>query len=480
MSVDDIRSERLKKLDSLKSAGIDPYPAESERTHDNVSFQGSFDNLLDSGEKVTLGGRIMSLRHHGGLVFVDLFDGTGRVQTILKKDEVGEQTFHQFLDFVGVSDFIEVTGVAFITKRGMNSLLASSWRMTTKSIRQVPDEWFGLKDEDERYRKRYIDMLLNPNVAELIKKRSVFWNAIRSFMLERDFIEVETPILETKPVGAVARQFIAHHNALDIDVYLRISPELWHKRLLIGGLPKVFEIGRVFRNEGMSYEHAQDYTVFEFYQAYQDAREGVPMCIDLYRHAAKEAFGTLQFSIYDFKVDLGAEWQIIDFHSFMNDHYGFDPREATVEIVRRALDGQNISYDVDLDVKNGVILLWKQIQKKLSGPLVLAKTPSYLAPLGKKSQDDPRVMDEYKFIIAGGEVGHCFNELNDPVDQLERLEQQQFSRSTDTEKVDYDHVEALEYGMPPTFGLGLSERFFSFLAGISIREAQSFPLMKPQ
>lgn len=280
---DDTRAERLAELEILKQHGIDPYPAESFRTHDNRTFAESFEKLLKSGEKVTLAGRIMSRRDQGSIIFVDLFDGTARVQALIKKDDLGEESFKLFSETVDTSDFIEVTGTPFTTKRGANSLLGTSWRMLAKSLRQVPDEWFGLKDEDERYRKRYLDMLLGPKVAETARQRSIFWNAIRSFMLERNFLEVETPVLETKTGGAEARPFITHHNALDLDVYLRISTELWHKKLMVGGIPKTFEIGRVFRNEGMSYEHAQDYTHFEFYQAFGDAREGVPMLVELYR-----------------------------------------------------------------------------------------------------------------------------------------------------------------------------------------------------
>jgi len=483
MSIDDIQLERLKKLEILKEAGIDPYPAESERTHDNVSFQGFFGDLLDSGDKITLGGRIMSLRNQGGLVFVDLFDGTGRVQTILKKDEIGEKNFDQFLDLVGVSDFIEVTGVAFITKRGVNSLLASSWRMTAKSIRQVPDEWFGLKDEDERYRKRYIDMLLNPEVAELIKKRSTFWNSIRSFMLERDFVEVETPILETKTGGAEARPFITHHNALDIDVYLRISHELWHKKLIIGGLPKVFEIGRVFRNEGMSFEHAQDYTHFEFYEAYQDARKGVPMLIELFREIAQKTFGTLTFQIKEHVVDLGKEWEWLDYNTLILDRYGFDPRTVTLEEVKKHLDAENIPYESSTDIGRSVDLLWKQIRKSITGPAILTGMPVYLEPLAKKTKSDPRVVDRFQVVFGGSEIAKAFNELNDPIDQRRRFEEQQALRDAGDEEAqmaDFEYVEAIEYGMPPTFGFGMSERCFSFLAGKSIREAQLFPLMRPK
>lgn len=487
MSSDDIRSERLKKLDMLKEAGIDPYPAESERTHDNISFLASFDDLISSGKAATLGGRIMSLRDQGGLVFVDLFDGTARVQAILKKDEIGEKMFDQFIDLVGVGDFIEVTGGVFVTKRGMNSLLASSWRMTAKSIRQIPDEWFGLKDEDERYRKRYIDMLLNPDVVELTKKRSIFWNAIRSFMLKRGFVEVETPILETKTGGAEARPFVTHHNALDIEVYLRISHELWHKKLIIGGLPKVFEIGRVFRNEGMSYEHAQDYTHFEFYEAYQDARKGIPMLMELYRTVAQETFGTLKFQIGEHAVDLGEEWKHLDYATLMKEHYGFDPRDvdqspgAGRALIKKYHDK---AYDGDIEeAGRAVDFLWKQVRKTIAGPAILTGMPVYLEPLAKKTKDDPRVVDRFQILLGGSEVGKAFNELNDPIDQRERFEEQQALRDAgdkEAQMADFEYVEAMEYGMPPTFGFGVSERLFSFLAGKSIREAQLFPLMRPK
>jgi len=483
MPADDIQSERLKKLAILREQGIEPYPAESFRTHENAFFLESFQSILASQEKITLAGRIMSLRGQGGIIFVDLFDGTARVQALIKKDSIGEKSFSLFLETVSVSDFIEVSGVAFVTKREMNSLLAGTWRMIAKSLHQVPDEWFGLKDEDERYRKRYLDMLLNPEVADTVKKRSVFWNTIRSFMLERNFIEVETPILETKTGGAEARPFITHHNTLDIDVYLRISHELWHKKLIVGGLPKVFEIGRVFRNEGMSYEHAQDYTHFEFYEAYQDARKGVPMVIEMYRNAAKKTFGTLKFSMHGFDVDLGGEWKQFDFNELMRDRYGFDPRDVSLDEVKRHLDKEKIKYEPAVCVGRGVDLLWKQIRKTIGGPAILTGMPIYLEPLAKKNAKDPRVVDRFQFLIGGSELGKGFNELNDPQDQRERFEAQQRLRDAGDEEAqmaDFEYVEAMEYGMPPMFGFGVSERLFSFLAGKSIREAQTFPLMRPK
>jgi len=305
-------------------------------------------------------------------------------------------------------------------------------------------------------------------------------------MIERDFVEVETPILETKTGGAEAMPFITHHNALDLNVYLRISHELWHKKLIIGGLPKVFEIGRVFRNEGISHEHAQDYTHFEFYESYQDARKGIPMLIELYRVVAQKTFGTLQFKIREHTIDLEKEWEWLDYNKLFQDSYGFDPREvdhspgAGRELLKKYY---NIAYDGDIkETGRAVDFLWKQIRKTIAGPVILTGIPVYLEPLAKKTRLDSRTVDRFQIILGGSEVGKAFNELNDPIDQCERFKEQQLLRDRGDEEAqmpDFEYVEAMEYGMPPTFGFGVSERLFSFLAGKSIREAQIFPLMKP-
>lgn len=482
--LEDVRAEREKKIALLREQGMEAYPAESFRTLDNATFLASFDTLAASGGTATLAGRIMSLRDQGGIVFIDLFDGTARVQGLLKKDDMDEANFDLFMQAADAGDFVEVTGTAFTTKRGMNSLAAKSWRMLAKALRPMPDEWYGLKDEDERYRKRYLDILLNPEVSELIRKRSVFWNAVRAFMLKRGFTEVETPVLETMTGGAEARPFVTHHNALDIDVYLRISVgELWQKKLMVGGLPKTFEIGRIFRNEGMSYEHANDYTSFEFYEAYQDAREGVPMLIELYRTVAEETFGTQQFTIGEFTVDLSKEWDQYDFNDLMKKKYGFDPRDVSLADVKAALDKEKIAYEPSVDVGRGVDMLWKKIRKTIAGPAVMTGMPVYLEPLAKKSPTDGRVVERFQILLAGSEVGKAFNELNDPIDQRTRFDEQQKLRDAGDEEAqmaDFEYVEAMEYGMPPMFGFGVSERLFSFLAGKSIREAQAFPLMRPK
>ncbi len=486
MSVlEDIRNERIKKRELLESRGFLAYPSITRRTHSIKEFTTSFDDFEQDGTAITIAGRIMSLRAHGGSSFFDIYDGTARVQCYIKSDEVGEETYTLFQDVVDQSDIVEAEGVAFVTKRGEKSLLLKNWRMLAKSIQPVPDEWFGVKDEDERYRRRYLDILLNKEVVERIQKRSLFWNTARTFLLERGFLEVETPVLENTTGGAEARPFVTHHNALDIDVYLRISAgELWQKKLMVAGLPKTFEIGRIFRNEGMSAEHLQDYTQLEFYEAYKDYHEGMIMITDLYRNLAQKTFGTMQFAIGDFEVDLSAQWKEYDFCALIKDKFGIDPLTVKTEQVIALLKEKHIEFDAKtINVERGVDLLWKQIRKTISGPGFLVNVPVYLEPLAKRSKNDPRVVERFQVILAGSEMGKGFSELNDPIDQHERFMHQQLLRDAgddEAQMADMEFVEALEYGMPPTFGFGVSERLFSFLANVSVREGQIFPLMRPR
>ncbi|HEX8946707.1 MAG TPA: lysine--tRNA ligase [Candidatus Paceibacterota bacterium] len=485
MALEDIRNERLAKLAHLRKEGIEAYPAHSARTHSAALFLEQHTALEASGESATLAGRVMSIREHGGSVFLDLFDGTARVQGYLRKDGVGEESFALFASTVDVGDFIECAGTAFTTKRGQPSLLVSGWRMLAKSLRPIPDEWFGIKDEEERYRKRYLDILLSKELADRFRRRSAFWNTIRSFLLERGYIEVETPVFETATGGADARPFVTHHNALDIEVYLRISAgELWQKRLMVAGLPKVFEIGRIFRNEGMSAEHAQDYTQVEFYEAYKDYEQGMAMITELYRKIADEVYGTRQFTIRDHQVDFDAEWQRYDFCALIKKEYGIDPLSTSADEVRSVLEDRNIAFDTKgFNLERGVDTLWKQIRKGVSGPGFLVGVPVYLESLAKKSEKDPRVVERFQVLIAGSEVGKGFSELNDPLDQAQRFAHQQALRDAGDDEAqmnDASYVEAMEYGMPPTFGFGVSERLFDFLEGVSIREGQIFPLLRPK
>lgn len=484
MSLENIRNERLAKIERLKEDGINPFPSHSSRTHSGVVFLEKHSTLEEDKEPVTLAGRVMSIREHGGSVFFDIFDGTARVQGYLKKDVSGDEVFSFFAKTVDVGDFIECSGTAFTTKRGMPSLSVFSCRILAKSVRPIPDEWFGIKDEDKRYRKRYLDILISKELADRFRRRSIFWNTIRTYLLSHGYVEVETPVLETATGGADARPFVTHHNALDIDVYLRISAgELWQKRLMVAGLPKVFEIGRIFRNEGMSAEHAQDYTQVEFYEAFKDYEQGMEMVTELYRKIADDVYGKRTFTIRGYEVDLDASWERYDFCKLINDKFGIDPLNTTVDDVRGALESNDIKFDKKgFNLERGIDTLWKHIRKTLSGPGFLIGVPVYMEPLAKRSEKDPRVVERFQVLIAGSEVGKGFSELNDPLDQAERFAHQQELRDAGDDEAqmnDKSYVEALEYGMPPTFGFGVSERLFSFLEGVSVREAQIFPIMRP-
>ncbi len=485
MALIDIRNERIKKLEKLKEKGIDAYPSHVSRTHTVKEFLDAHTVLVEKDDTVVVDGRVMSVRTHGGSLFLDIYDGTGRVQGYLKKDDIGEDAFSSFEGVVDIGDVIELSGTAFTTKRGAPSLLVHSWKMLAKSLRPIPDTWFGIKDEEERYRKRYLDLLLSKDLTDRFRRRSLFWNTIRTYLLEKHFIEVETPVLETTTGGADARPFVTHHNALDIDVYLRISAgELWQKRLMIAGIPRVFEIGRIFRNEGMSYEHAQDYTQLEFYRAFSDYEEGMDMITDMYHIIADKVYGTRTFSIKEFTVNLDAKWERYEYCALIKKEFGIDPLETSVEDIRKVLDDRHILFKPKgFNLERGVDILWKQIRKTLSGPGFLIGVPVYLEPLAKRNKKDPRVVDRFQVILAGSEIGKGFSELNNPIDQAERFSHQQKLREAGDDEAqmnDTNYVEALEYGMPPTFGFGVSERLFSFLEGVSIREGQLFPLLRPK
>jgi lysyl-tRNA synthetase class 2 len=482
--IDDIRAERLKKVALLREKGMDPYPAVSERTQDNAQFLTDFASSVASKKAVTLAGRIMSLRGQGGIVFVDLQDGSARVQSLIKKDEIGEEAFTLFEDAVDAGDFIEVTGTAFTTNRGVNSLSATRWRMLSKSLRPVPTEWFGIKDEDERYRKRYLDILLNSASCGLVLKRAKFWSAVRHFHEDHGFLEVQTPVLEITTGGGDANPFATHHNALNIDVYLRISAgELWQKRLMVAGLPKTFEIGRIFRNEGMSAEHAQDYEQCEGYWAYADFKKMYTFLTECFRFVAQETFGTEKFLIRGFDIDLSGEWPTIDYAEEIMRQTSVDIWTADETTMRAKLSDLKVSFEDGAGKERLTDALWKHCRKSIGGPAILINEPKTMSPLAKSSPADARVVERFHFIIAGSELGQGYSELNDPIDQRMRFEEQQAMRDSgdkEAQMADMEFVEALEYGMPPTAGHGFSERLFSFLAGVPIREGQLFPLMRPR
>jgi lysyl-tRNA synthetase class 2 len=483
-NLDEIRQARLNKLAILKEKGIDPYPAVTHATHTLAQLVVDFAGLESEKTVVTAVGRVMSFRSQGGLIFFDLFDGTGRFQSLLKKD-TAEEAFGLFDQVVDIGDFVEVSGTLFVTKRGQQTIEVSSWNMVSKSLSPLPEKWAGLQDVDEKMRKRYLDILFNDDVRDMIVKKAKFWQSIRNFLVQEGFLEVETPVIENTTGGADARPFATHHNALDIDVYLRISAgELWQKKLMVAGFPKVFEIGRIFRNEGMSPEHLQDYTQMEFYWAYADYKKGMELVERMYKHVAMETFGTLEFKIGNFDVNLGNKWEIFDYTETILKITGVDISTADLKDIEGALKKFDIKYDTKgWNKLRAIDSLWKYCRKQIGGPGFLVGIPTELSPLAKTDTKNPAIVQQFQPLIGGSELGKGYSELNDPIDQANRFEAQSKLREAGDEEAqmyDYDFVEALEHGMPPTCGFGLSERVFAFLSNKPARETQIFPLMKPR
>ncbi len=503
-SYKEVRQVRLDKLQKIKDAGINPYPARTERGFSlaGVLEQTCFEELSGAATSVTLAGRVMSLRPQGGLIFLHVYDGTAKFQGLLKKEEGVKISvngvndlenlesgsldgFDFFNEVVDIGDFVELSGKLFVTKRGEKTIAVESWKMLSKSLRPLPEKWHGIQDVEEKLRRRYLDILFNEDIRDLFIKKAKFWNAVRTFLQKENFLEVETPILETTTGGADARPFATHHNSLDLDVFLRISAgELWQKELMVAGYPKVFEIGRIFRNEGMSAEHLQDYTQLEFYWAYADYKKGMELVERLYKHVAFETFGTLEFTIGDHHVDLGKTWEIFDYTETIKKMTGVDISTADLSEIESKLNDLKVQYDKKGWNKSRAIdTLWKYCRRKISGPGFLVGVPKEISPLAKSSEKNINIVERFQPLIAGSELGNGYSELNDPIDQAERFAAQSALREAGDDEAQmfaHEFVEALEYGMPPTCGFGMSERVFAFLANKPVREAQIFPLMRPK
>jgi lysyl-tRNA synthetase class 2 len=484
-SIEELRADRLKKKALLEEKGINPYPAESHRTDAIEVFLNRFSSYENDKHSITLAGRIMSKRGQGGITFCDLYDGTGKVQAFFKADEMDATVYELFDDTVDIGDFIEVTGSAYTTQRGAPSIFVSDWRMLTKSLRPIPDAWYGLKDDDERYRKRYLDILQNQELRDLFVKKAKFWQSLRSFLVNEGFLEVETPTLEVTTGGAEARPFQSHHNDFDMDLYFRISVgELWQKRLLAAGFPKTFEIGRVYRNEGSSPEHLQEFTNMEFYAAYMDYNQGIELTERMIKTVVEETFGTLQFSSRGYAFDLSVPaWPRIAYVDIVLEKTGINVLEASEEAMKNKLQELGVAYE-GANRERLTDTLWKYCRKQIAGPVWLIDVPKIVSPLAKAKPENPLLTERVQLIVAGAECTNGFSELNDPIDQAERFaNQKKLIEEGDEEAMmsDDEFVEMLEHGMPPAFGFGIGgERFFAFLVDKPLRETQLFPLLKPK
>ena len=485
-TLEEFRNSRLNKLDKLRDLGVNPYPAKSFKDINNSEILQDFEKF--EGKDVVISGRITSLRKHGKLVFIDIKDSTGKIQLFIK-EEVLKEADHKSseldfkdLELLDSGDFAEGFGKVIKTQTGEISVSVETLRILGKSIRPMPDMWDGLKDKEVRLRRRYLDTNINKEVYDRFIRRAKFWETHREFFKENGFIEMNIPVLEQTPGGADAKPFVTHMDAIDQDLYLRISQELYLKRLIGGGYSKVFEIGPRFRNEGLSDEHLPEHMAMEFYWAYANWEEGMEFIKKLFEKIFDEVYdGRRTFKIRDFEVDFSKGWKVIDFAEIIKERFGIDVFETNYSEIEKACKDHEMRNVSDKNLHRSIDNLWKELRKTVAGPAFLINHPKYLSPLAKSSTEFPHITERFQPIIAGSELGNGWSEINDPLDQLERFKEQQGLREMGDDEaqwLDIDYVEMLEYGMPPTFGYGHSERTFWFLEDVSAREGVPFPQLK--
>ncbi len=479
----ELRAERLKKLENLKSLGINPYPAKIELSGEKISSAKAKELLDDSQadfENKLVAGRVMTIRGQGKILFIDLADQEGKIQVVLKVDILGEEKIKIFFENIDGGDFVAFSGKLFVTQRGEKSLEATDFQILAKSLLPIPSSFYGLENEEELLRKRYLDFALNKEKRDLFFRKAKFWNTVRDFMNEKGFLEVTTPTIETTTGGAEARPFKTFHNDYDIEVFMRICiGELWQKRLLSGGFEKVFEIGKAYRNEGSSPMHLQEFTNCEFYWSYADYNDGMELIKELYLKIVKEVYGKTEFTLGEHTFDFAQEWKMIRYVDEVKSQTGIDLNTATEEEMKKKLIELGVKWDGE-NRERLTDTLWKYCRKKISGPAFLVDHPSLVGPLAKPSKDG-KTVQMFQPIFAGTEVGRGFSELNDPEVQRNNFAQQQKLIDRGDEEAmmpDWEFVEMLEHGMPPAFGYGFGDRMFSILEGLTMREAELFPLVK--
>lgn len=473
----------MDKLEALRQLRVDPYGARFPRTHALAEIVERFAEL--EGQVVTVAGRLMAIRGHGKAAFADLSDQSGRLQIYVKQDAVGERAY-RIWELLDLGDLIGVRGPAFRTRRGEISVDVRELTVLAKSLRPMPEKWHGLKDVDLRYRHRYLDLIVNPEVRQTFILRSRIVRAIRNYLDALGFYEVETPAMTTVAGGAAARPFVTHHNALDLRLYLRIATELHLKRLIVGGFEKVYEIGRVFRNEGISTRHNPEFTLLELYQAYADYEDMMELTENLISSVAEEVLGTRVIVYQGREIDLTPPWPRVKMLDAIAEHTGVDLGAIEGDADARAAAAR-LGLELPSNATKGQVIdeiSSAFVEPKLHGPLFLVDYPIEISPLAKRIPDRPGLTYRFEAFIAGREAANAFSELNDPIDQRQRFEAQLAERAKGNEEahaMDEDFLAALEHGMPPTGGLGIGiDRLCMLLAGVdSIRDVILFPLMRP-
>lgn len=497
---------RVKKMESLRNAWINVFAEKYEKTHQICevwwleNIKDNMEEALVSQDQVSISGRIMLLREHWKLTFWKLRDVSWDLQIAFSKwnikvnrnwelldnisiDETDVDAYKFLQKYIDMWDIVGVSWTPFYTQRWELTLLVKEFTLLTKTLSPLPEKFHWIKDEEDRVRRRYLDILLNINTKTLIERRSLYFKAIRDFLTEKWFMEVDTPVLETTTWWADARPFQTHYNAHDMDVFLRISAwELWQKRLMVAWLEKIFELWRIFRNEWVSTEHAQDYNQVEIYWAYSDYKDMIKLVKEMYVYIVDKVYSKRKFSIRWFEIDFDKDWEVIDYTKIIKDRTWIDIFTSTDEEIINKLNELNIKVG-DYNRMRMIDYLCKSIRKTIAWPAFLIDEPKFMSPLAKSDVNNPEITHRFHVILWWSEVGNWYSELNDPIDQAERfLEQQNLRDSWDEEAqmADWDFVEALSYGMPPTVWFWISERLFAFLEDKPIKECQTFPFVKPK
>ncbi len=476
----DLIKERIEKLKKLRKLGIDPYPEKTHRQFSIIQALDNFSKWSRAKKKIILAGRIWGIRGHGGAIFVDIKDQTEKIQLLFKQDKLGKDKMKFFENFFDLGDFLEIQGILFKTKRREKTLEVRDFKLLSKSLRPLPKAWYGLEDAEERFRRRYLDLLENEEVKNKFVFRSRIISSIREFLNKKEYLEVETPILQPLYGGAFANPFVTRLEALKMKIYLRIAPELYLKRLIVGGFENIYEIGKCFRNEGMDREHNPEFTMLELYSAYKTREDLMKLIEELFQSLAKK----FKNDIPDAKVFLKKRWEKIGFEKFLEKETGLNFNDSKEKWLKKA---KSLGAIVDKKDSKEKIAdgIFKKLRGKIIEPTFVIDHPLEISPLAKKKADDPDKTARFQLIVFGSEIVNGFSELNDPIDQKQRFKKQaEIKKKGDIEAhpQDIDYIEALEYGMPPTAGLGIGiDRLVTVLTrSSSLKEVILFPFMKPR
>lgn len=485
VEINEQMQNRIDKMHKIEEHGWRPFGHRFEWTHRSADVKEQFEALAETEAEVKMAGRVMAIRGHGKTCFMDMQDKTGRMQLYVRKDVLGEEDY-SLVKMMDIGDTIGVTGIPFRTHMGEISIKVVKMEMLSKSLRPLPEKWHGLKDIETRYRQRYVDLIVNPEVRDTFVKRSQIIRSVREVLDSHDFLEVETPILNTIAGGAAARPFISYHNALDMQVYMRIAPELYLKRLIVGGMDRVYELGRVFRNEGIDNRHNPEFTSVEIYQAFADYRDMMDLTEEVVVKTAMKVLGTTKITYEGVEIELASPWKRMSMIDAVKEYSGKDFTNVTdLEEARAMAKELNVPVEPTFGIGKIINACFEEyVEDKLIQPTFITGHPKEISPLAKSNPDNPEITDRFEAYIYGREICNGFTELNDPIDQRERFLKQVEERANGDEEanmMDEDFVNALEYGLPPTGGLGIGiDRLVMFLTDSStIRDVLFFPTMKP-